>query len=659
MPLNISPNSPLIDAANGDSYSVTMSATNGVAPYFWSIASGSLPSGITLSSGGLISGTPSDTPGTYNFNIQVYGSPPYSAANTTTTEAYQLTLLEAITISPASLDDAALGFAYSETLTASGGTGPYTFTKPTGSLPNGLTLSSGGVISGTPTGSATTYNFTIRATDSTGRPSPAYNYSIIVRPRIDIDPDTLPTATVGTAYSQTLSATGGTSPYTWAVTSGSLPAGLTLSGSTISGTPTTEGLSVFTIRVRDNRNRNYFWNYVINVGAAAPPPSGPPTYFISVNTNTINEGGSVVYSISLTNFGSGNLYWSNAGTTTGADFRDGLNEGGLLITDNTGTLVRTLSNDFRTEITETIDIKLRTGSSIGPIVATTGTVTVIDTSNTPRDIVSGVLILDDDFNIIQSRVEEILGLGLDGYGLAAVRSTGVLKSNVIGREQWNELLADMDRISTHVYGTASGFTTITNSVTVITTSRTVDYFAFTNNIYFNDGIRYTCYPGGTWPTQFVEQNGEDIAFLNGNSTSTTTIWYGSMSHIYRMRWATPLNARHYFNTGGIITWRPVFGPGPTETLSDAEWANFLTVYITGGYGFFEYKRSDWVTTATTLTRVYNSGTKQISITAEKNVETIPSLNQYPDNLKLTCIFRDTALPDFIVTPASYTLDPGP
>lgn len=65
---------------------------------------------------------------------------------------------------------------------------------------------------------------------------------------------TLAAASVGTAYSQTLTATGGTAPYSWSVSSGTLPAGLTLSSGVISGTPTTAGSTTFTVMVSDSSN---------------------------------------------------------------------------------------------------------------------------------------------------------------------------------------------------------------------------------------------------------------------------------------------------------------------------------------------------------------------------------------------------------------------
>lgn len=107
------------------------------------------------------------------------------------------------------------------------------------------------------------------------------------------------------------------------------------------------------------------------------------SYSIVPNVSSINEGGTVTYTINTTGFGSGTLYWTNAGTTNAADFTDGLNSGAITITSNVGTLTRTLVNDLTTEGTEGIVIQLRTGSIGGPVVGTATSVTVVDTSLTP------------------------------------------------------------------------------------------------------------------------------------------------------------------------------------------------------------------------------------------------------------------------------------
>jgi hypothetical protein len=123
------------------------------------------------------------------------------------------------------------GTAYSVTVNASGGTSPHTFSVQSGTLPTGLNLSGSGTISGIPSGSGTS-NFTIRASDSANTPrtcDKAFTLTIAANPLTINTAATLPTATLNTGYSVTLSASGGVAPYTWTSNS-SLPAGLSLSG---------------------------------------------------------------------------------------------------------------------------------------------------------------------------------------------------------------------------------------------------------------------------------------------------------------------------------------------------------------------------------------------------------------------------------------------
>ena len=142
--------------------------------------------------------------------------------------------------------------AYSQALGATGGATPYLWSLATGSLPPGLTLNPGGAISGTPTG-AGSFTLILQVADS-GTPTQAttQQYTISIVAPLGISTNALPTGLVGAPYAQTLSATGGATPYTWSIISGSLPAGLMLNpGGTITGTPTTAGSSIITLQVTD------------------------------------------------------------------------------------------------------------------------------------------------------------------------------------------------------------------------------------------------------------------------------------------------------------------------------------------------------------------------------------------------------------------------
>ena len=242
----------------GVAYSQTTTASGGTAAYTYSISVGALPAGLTInSSTGEISGTPTAT-GSSTFTVRAEDSSTGPAAPFAITRSYTVEILAPpVTItSPAAgaLPSATGGVAYSQSFVASGTVSPYDFAH-SGTLPNGMSLSTAGVLSGTPT-AAGTFNFSVTATDSSPTPgpytSPAVAYSLtVVAPTITVSPATLPNATTALAYSQTITDSGGTAPRTLSITAGTLPAGLNLVGSVLSGTPTAAGTSNFTITATD------------------------------------------------------------------------------------------------------------------------------------------------------------------------------------------------------------------------------------------------------------------------------------------------------------------------------------------------------------------------------------------------------------------------
>ncbi len=152
----------LLDAVVGYSYSATFAAVRGVEPFVWSVASGSLPAGLALSSAGVLSGTPT-TAGTVSFPVRAVDS------EGTASEDKTLTLMTLASVPPLSVTTDALtegrtAIAYTHALAATGGLTPYTWSLASGSLPVGLSLSTTGVISGT-THSAGSVNITVRVTD--------------------------------------------------------------------------------------------------------------------------------------------------------------------------------------------------------------------------------------------------------------------------------------------------------------------------------------------------------------------------------------------------------------------------------------------------------------------------------------------------------------
>jgi len=246
----------LPDGTVGVAYSQTLTATGGKAPYAWAVTLGFLPAGLTLDPAtGIISGTPT-TVETANFTVTVTDS---ATTPRTASRAYTLVIqpTPALTITTTTLPAATVGVAYSQTLAASGGTLPYAWSVSAGALPGGLALDPApGVISGTPT-TAETANFTVMVTDSSvPAATDTQALSIVVSAPgspLTITTTTLPDAVFGTAYSQTLAASGGTPPYSWSISAGALPSGVALSAAgVISGAPLVSGSFNFTVMATDS-----------------------------------------------------------------------------------------------------------------------------------------------------------------------------------------------------------------------------------------------------------------------------------------------------------------------------------------------------------------------------------------------------------------------
>jgi hypothetical protein len=216
----------------GSPYTTTLAASGGKGPYSWSLASGTSPSGLALDAAtGVLAGFPSAPVSAMALNFKVTDSSAPAQTNTTT---LPLTIAPpALGINNASLPDGQVGVPYSVTLTAVGGTPPYTWSLVSGTPPSPLTFTPAtAVLAGRPTATAQSVPLTFQVTDS-GQPAQVSQAPLtltIAPPPISIGTSSLPCGQVGVGYNVQLQASGGTSPYTWKLTGGSLD-GLLLSAS--------------------------------------------------------------------------------------------------------------------------------------------------------------------------------------------------------------------------------------------------------------------------------------------------------------------------------------------------------------------------------------------------------------------------------------------
>ena len=236
-------------------YQASLSATGGNAPYVWVLGSGALPAGITLASNGLLTGTPT-VAGTANFSVRVVDTVnsligyPGGAA----TRDFTLTVgVGVLSIVPTVLPASVVGQPFTSTLTATGGTPPYTFSVLSGSVPAGVTLGNNGVFAGTPTAAGLS-NFTVQVRDTTNATA-TRDFAVTTIAGLNISTATLDDAVVNVAYSMTLVAQNGTAPFAYTLTSGTLPSSVTLtSAGILSGTPGAAGTFSIVVRVVDRGN---------------------------------------------------------------------------------------------------------------------------------------------------------------------------------------------------------------------------------------------------------------------------------------------------------------------------------------------------------------------------------------------------------------------
>jgi hypothetical protein len=212
-------------------------------------------------------------------------------------------------------------------------------------------------------------------------------------------------------------------------------------------------------------------------------------------------------------------------------------------------------------------------------------------------------------------INDIIGIGENGYGVPVPWSGPVSTKTKIRAQDWNYLQRDLNSIFIHITNTSTATTELTNAILVNSTlSNTV--YSGVNEIV---GQRYFCHPN-----QFYADPVTSETWNTTNGTSTRTLVWdmdatAEITHKVNAAWTTPLTARYFFNQGGYFIYRPFYANTGTTATIDTQWVSFINyVQNTGG---FEYTRPYFVNTSTsTVVKSWTSGTLKISMTAQRSTD---------------------------------------
>jgi len=296
-------------------YVEQLQAQGGVGNLTWTLTSGTLPAGITLSASGLLSGTPTAISAA---NIQVKVT---DSTGAVFTQSYILVAVPPVLVNPA-LPTANPGVAYTQPITVLTGTAPFTFSLFGGALPTGLSLASNGTVSGTTNVAPGTFTFVVKVTDSSTPPvSDNQTVFISVAPPVAITTTSLPSGTAAVPYSTSITASGGLPPVAFLLTSGALPSGLALNpNGTLSGTPSSAGSFNFSVTAADasvspQLSAPQAYTVVIGAGAAlvlAPASLANASLGVAYSQGFTVTGGLPPYNVTLSGTLPGGLTFNGA-----------------------------------------------------------------------------------------------------------------------------------------------------------------------------------------------------------------------------------------------------------------------------------------------------------------------------------------------------------
>jgi len=345
--VSISPTSASVNTGGKQQFSASVSGTSNTS-VTWSVNGVNGGNGTvgTISSAGLYT-APASVPSGGSVTVKAT-----SAADTTKSASATVSITAAptvaVSISPTS---ASVNTGGKQQFSASvSGTSNTSVTWSVNGVNGGNstvgTISSAGLYTApasVPSGGSVTVKATSAA--DTSKSASATVTINSVAPPVAISTTSLPNGTVNVNYSATLSATGGTAPYSWSLSSGSLPAGLTLSSSgSISGKPTATGQSSFTVRVTDSASNSTQKTLAISISGS----SGANMMFKGGFGNGVNLGDPM-------NCGSEECYQAVAGTDASTGFTWPPNVWGGAGTWNKGGFAQLIADSGSNLTSSTVD----------------------------------------------------------------------------------------------------------------------------------------------------------------------------------------------------------------------------------------------------------------------------------------------------------------
>ncbi|MGY3582410.1 hypothetical protein ACVIGB_000666 [Bradyrhizobium sp. USDA 4341] len=302
----------------GQSYSAPFSATGGDGNYIFSLAAGTLPPGLLLSSSGDISGVPSTVGSFTGIKVQVADGSGHSASSDTF--SINVTDANPLTISWAPQTTWIVGDAFSAVPTASGGNAASYTWSVQNALPTGAAQSpANGALSGTLTSTGTFAGVTVTVTDGfrTATSKPA---TFTVLGGLSLSGTPLAQGEESQPYSSQFAASGGSVPYTYSIQSGALPAGLAINPTSglISGTPIVGSAGTYPniiVKVSDTAGR-----FTQSAAFSVTITKAPVTLSIVSNASTNGTVGSNYNAIFTVSGGSAPYSFAETGTPAGLSF---------------------------------------------------------------------------------------------------------------------------------------------------------------------------------------------------------------------------------------------------------------------------------------------------------------------------------------------------